>query len=127
MTYDPANLPDDPEQLKAIIVSLQSTVDKLTAELRRLTMLFEKFFNKSSEKLSKEKPSDETPKPDDAAPERKKRKKNGGGGRSALPEGLPRVEKIIDVPEEERRCDCCEQLFKYIGDELSEQLHFKRL
>jgi hypothetical protein len=117
MTYDPANLPDDKEQLKAIIVHLhdtikqlttesQDTINKLTAELRRLTLLIEKFFNKSSEKLPKEKPSDETPHTDDAAPERKKRKKNGGGGRSALPEGLPRIEKIIDVPEEERRCDC---------------------
>jgi len=132
MTYDPAQLPDDPEQLKAIIVSLlqsntnlQGTVDKMTDDIRRLTHLMEKFFGKSSEKLAKEKPSDEAPKTDDAAPERKKREKNGGGGRSALPEGLPRVEKIIDVPEEERRCDCCGELFKHIGDERSEQLHFK--
>jgi transposase len=56
---------------------------------------------------------------------RKKREKNGGGGRSALPAGLPRVEKIVDVPEAERRCSCCEQLFKCIGEERSEQLHFK--
>jgi len=132
MVYDPANLPDDSEQLKAIIVSLlqshtesQATISKLTDEVRRLTLLFEKFFHKSSEKLPKVKPSDEIAESEATTPERKKRSKNGGGGRSALPEGLPRVEKIIDVAEDERRCDCCEALFKWIGDERSEQLHFK--
>ena len=58
-------------------------VDKMSDELRRLTLLFEKFFKKSSEKLPKEKPNDEMPEADDAIPERKKRKKNGSG-RSAL-------------------------------------------
>ena len=151
MTYDISHLPDDPEFLKAIIISLQATVDrlsddlrcqsqtnaelqdmvnKLTAEVRRLTLLFEKFFNKSSEKLPKDEPSVEPPEgsepeTSEAVPQRKKREKNGGGGRSALPEGLERVEKVIDVPEAERRCDCCEALFKWIGDERSEQLHFK--
>ena len=67
MTYDPENLPDDVEQLKAIIASLlqsgaeaQATINKLTEELRRITLLFEKFFNKSSEKLPKDEPSVET-------------------------------------------------------------------
>jgi len=35
MTYDPENLPDDPEQLKAIIASLQGTIDKLGEEIHR--------------------------------------------------------------------------------------------
>ena len=58
VTYDPLHLPDDPEQLKAIIVSLhqsntelQTKLDKVVNELQRLTLLFEKFFNKSSQKL----------------------------------------------------------------------------
>ena len=126
MVYDPAHLPDDAEQLKAIIVSLmqsnaesQNTINKLTDELRRLTNLIEKFFGKSSEKLLKEKPSEDAPTTDGSVPERKKRKTNGGGGRNPLPEGLPQVEKVIDVPEEERTCSCCGELFKHIGDELS--------
>ena len=45
--------------------------------------------------------------------------------RNGLPDGLLRVEKVIDVPEEERQCSCCGELFKPIGDERSEQLHFK--
>jgi transposase len=83
--------------------------------------LIEKFFGKSSEKLSKEKPATETPE----KPAPKKRAKNGGGGRSVLPAHLTRVEKVIDVPEEERRCSCCGKLFDCIGEERSEQLHFK--
>jgi len=42
-------------------------------------------------------------------------------GRKALPKDLPRVEKIIDIPEEEKRCACgaCKQV---IGEEVSEKL-----
>jgi len=129
MVYDPEHLPDDSEQLKAIIVSLQiswqqsslesqNMIDKLTDEIRRLTALIEKFFNNSSEKLPKEKPVVETSENNATAPPRKKREKNGGGGRSALPQNLPRVEKVIDVPEAERTCSCCGELFKCIGEDL---------
>ena len=122
MTYDKSSLPDDPDQLKAIIVSLQGTIGKLTDEIHRLATLIEKFFGKSSEKLSKEKPVIETP--EKPVPKRK-RTKPSGGGRSALPANLPRVEKVVDVPEEERRCSSCGQLFNCIGEERSERLHFK--
>ena len=127
MVYDKSNLPDDPDQLKAIIVSLQGTIDKLTDEVRRLTTLIEKFFGNSSEKLSREKPTIDdnftgTPLTDTP---RKKRTKRGGGGRSTLPANLPRVDKVIDVPEEERKCSCCGKHFDCIGEDRSEQLHFK--
>jgi transposase len=122
MVYDASNVPNDTAALQALVINQSQTIATLSDEIRRLTHLIEKFFGKSSEKLPKEKIVDDSV---TAPAERKKRKKNGGGGRSAMPEGLPRVEKIIDVPEEERRCDCCEQLFKYIGEESSEQLHFK--
>jgi len=125
MVYDASNVPNDTAVLQSLVIQQSQTNAALIDEIRRLSNIIEKFFGKSSEKLPKEKPGDEAPKTDEAAPERKKRKKNGGGGRSALPEDLPRVEKIIDVPEEERRCDCCGQHFKHIGEERSEQLHFK--
>ena len=121
MAYDPSCLPDDPEQLKGIILSLHGTIDKLSDEVRRLAMLMEKFFGKSSEKLPKEKqveaPEIPTPK--------QKRTKNGGGGRNEIPADLPRIEQRIDVPEEERTCSCCGKSFNCIGEERSEQLHFK--
>ena len=99
--YDVTSLPDDPDQLKSIIISLsqsnarqQETLDQLVAEVSRLNVyieqLLEMIFGKKSEKQSKEKSDDES-KNESTSPEtsenadsnegRKKRKKNGGGQR----------------------------------------------
>ena len=48
-----------------------------------------------------------------------KRKKTG---RKPLDENLPRKEKIIDIPEDEKTCACGTEL-KKIGEEISEKLH----
>ena len=48
-----------------------------------------------------------------------KRKKTG---RKPLDEKLPRKEKIIDIPEDEKTCACGTEL-KKIGEEISEKLH----
>jgi transposase len=132
MVYDKNNVPNDVKRLQELVIFLsqshtesQETISKLTDEVRRLTSLIEKLFGNSSEKLSKEKPAVETLEKNATVLPRKKREKNGGGGRSALPENLPRVENVIDVPEAERTCSCCEKLFKCIGEDRSEQLHFK--
>ena len=144
MVYDSSNVPTDIAQLQELVISLsqsnakqQETLDQLVAEVSRLNVtieqLLEMIFGKKSEKLPKDKDADES-KNELASPEtpentepkdgRKKREKNGGGGRVELPASLERVENVIDVPEEERTCDCCGQLFKCIGEERSEQLHF---
>ena len=146
MIYDVNALPDDAVQLKAIIVSLSQTnvdllqsnaelhakLDKMTAELQRITRLFEKFFNKSSEQLPKDKASHDTTAEEEQSPQtpentapndNKGKRKKGGGGRNPLPPDLPRVENVVE--HEVPVCDVCGQLFKCIGDECSEQLHFK--
>ncbi len=43
-------------------------------------------------------------------------------GRQALPEHLPRVERVVACPPEQRICACCEQEKVLIGYETSEQL-----
>jgi hypothetical protein len=111
------------------------TLDQLVVEMSRLNVyiqqLLEIIYGKKSEKLPKEKPKDEssanpeTPENTDSNEDRKKREKNGGGGRTKLPDNLERVEQVMDVPEEERTCTCCGKPFKHIGDEHSEQLHFR--
>jgi transposase len=132
MVYDTSNIPHDVKQLQALVISLSQAnaelhakLDKMTGELQRMSRLIEKFFGNSSEKLPKEKPVTETSEDNVTIAPRKKREKNGGGGRGILPANLPRVENVIDVPEEERTCSCCGELFKYIGEDRSEQLHFK--
>jgi transposase len=43
-------------------------------------------------------------------------------GRKPLDESLPRKETIIDIPDDEKRCNCGSDLVK-IGEETSEKLH----
>jgi transposase len=139
MVYDKSNVPNDVEQLQELVISqsqanadLHAKLDKMTKELQRLTLLFEKFFNKSSQKLlqaQEEKAAEKQAKANESEsesdPPKGKRGQKGGGGRNALPPELPRVERRIDVPEEERTCAECGTPFKCIGDERSETLHFK--
>ncbi|MCL2118777.1 MAG: hypothetical protein FWH27_10170 [Planctomycetaceae bacterium] len=133
-SYDLEHLPDDPDQLKAIILALAKSntelhakLDKMTVELQRITRLFEKFFNKSSERLADDKASknaaDELESPQasentDSEQPKGKRKK-GGGGRNPLPPDLPRVEQVVE--HEVPMCDVCGKPFKCIGEERSEQ------
>jgi len=144
MMYDHSNIPTDVGVLQELVINQSQTIgdlhaklDKMTTELQRLTLLFEKFFNKSSQKLLQSQAEKETQKeadkqaalqvPENQELERPKGKRGvkGGGGRNPLPPDLPRVEERIDVPEEERTCLECGALFKPIGEERSEQLHFK--
>jgi Transposase and inactivated derivatives len=138
MQYDTSQLPDDPEQLKAIILELtqsnaelNSKLDKAIGELQRLSLLFEKFFNKSSQKYLQEKKKKEeekaesSPTPENQEPDTPKGKRGakGGGGRNPLPPDLPRVEQVVE--HEIPVCDFCGKEFNKIGEERSEQLHFK--
>ena len=154
MTYDPEHLPDDPNELRRIIVALlddnvkkQTTLDALVAEVSRLNVTIQKLtemlFGKKSEKLSKDRPKDEpatnepikTESSDDAnsseTPDipaskapRRKKTKNGGGGRMKIPDNLP--VRIVEnyPPLEERTCRECETPFKVIGFETSRQIVF---
>ena len=137
MVYDKSNVPNDVATLQDLVINqsqlineLNSKLDKMTTELQRITRLFEKFFNKSSQKLlqaQEDKAAEKAAKENDAEsePPKGKRGQKGGGGRNPLPPELPRVEQRVDVPEEERTCAECGTPFKCIGDERSETLHFK--
>ena len=158
MTCDDEHLPDDPNELKRIIAELleadakkQVTLDSLVAEVSRLNVTIQKLtemlFGKKSEKLSKDKPTDqpkdepdkndiiatessgetmssETPGIPGSKPLRKKKTKNGGGGRMKIPDNLP--VKVIEhyPPLEERTCKECETPFKVIGFATSRQIVF---
>ena len=135
--YDKDNVPNDVAALQELVISLSQSnadlhakLDKALSELQRISRLFEKFFNKSSQKLlqSQEERASEkqtVTKNQESEPPKGKRGQKGGGGRNPLPPNLPRVEQRIDVPEEERMCGECGTPFRCIGDERSESLHFK--
>ena len=135
MVYDKDNVPNDIATLQELVISLSQSnaelhakLDKMTLELQRITRLFEKFFNKSSQKIlqaQEEKAAQKQATPLETEPPKGKRGQKGGGGRNPLPPELPRVEQRIDVPEEERTCSECGTPFRCIGEERSESLHFK--
>jgi transposase len=120
--------------LKSLVSDLQSQIVLLKEQVDLLT---QKLFGKSSEKLKDDEPSPQIPLFDepevfaDVAVEdeaddevevlcvKKKKKK-----RASLPDTLPRVEVIHDLPEAEKFCPHDGAALKKIGEETSEQLNY---
>ena len=48
-----------------------------------------------------------------------------GHGRRQLPPGLERRPVVIDLPEAEKPCPCCQALREHMGDEITEKLDFE--
>lgn len=132
MVIDCDNLPDDASVLKPMVIQQFKTIEELkkriskqsdqiaqlSEALIRMQNKFDLFFAKKSEKKKNPEPKEEV------SQESKKRIKNGGGGRNGLPDSLPRIEQVIDVPEEERVCPICGKPFTPIDDERTELLVF---
>jgi transposase len=128
MNLKQKQLPDDTESLKQIIFSLQQKNDYLQEMVR----LFQnEIFGRKSEvrpeidvnQLQLFTPPEE---PEPIEPDetieikgyaRKKR------GRKPLPADLPRIEVILDIPEEDKQCACGVQLDR-IGEDVSEKLDY---
>ena len=48
-----------------------------------------------------------------------------GHGRRQLPPALERRPVVIDLPEEQKPCPCCQTLREHMGDEITEKLDFE--
>jgi transposase len=138
-------LPEDPLLLKEIILSLESEKEKLTQKTAFLQeqnkLLLARLFGRSSEKQAKSDPRQlqlnlfdeaeslvdvDTDGDDEDQPSKEtinvpshNRKKRG---RKPLPDYLPRVEIIHDLPESERICSIDESILVEIGREITEIL-----
>ena len=69
-----------------------------------------------------------TPAPEPApAPTTKPAPANGQGrhGRRQLPPELERRPVVIDLPEEQKPCPCCQAMREHMGDEITEKLDFE--
>ncbi len=152
MILEVTKLPDDVSKLKEIIVSQsachlekeqhyqyeidqqQTQIDQHQTQIDRLheqiRLLRSKLFGRKTEKYADSDEEqlrlfDEIEQPNQsneedipiAAHKRKKR------GRKPLPENLPHIEVIHDLPEEEKVCACGCQLTK-IGEEVSKKLDY---
>jgi len=133
MNIEAATLPDDTTLLKQMLVDFQGHYDKETGILlEQISLLRAQLYGRKSEKF---KPADgpqplplfDMPEPTDGvddteeeethvpAHNRKKR------GRKALPDNLPRVERVHDIADVDKICGCGCELSR-IGEEVSEQL-----
>ena len=128
---------NDAEKLQEIILSFAKDFDRkeqnYKSEIKilneQIKSLRDKLFGRKTEKIFKDDgqlslfdiPEPECPileEPEEIIVASHTRKQRG---RKPLPENLPRVEVIHDIPEEEKQCGCgC--LKSLIGQEVSEQL-----
>ncbi len=131
MKVNASTLPDNPVQLKQMLVDFQDHYDKETGILlEQISLLRAQLFGRKSEKIQHEDgpqpiPLFDMPEPVDIEEEEERipvpahtRKKSG---RKALPEDLPRVERIHDIADADKICSCGCELTR-IGEEVSEQL-----
>jgi len=130
MSKTSKTLPDDPEELKRIILETERRYEKENELLReQIRLLQAQMFGKKSEKGSADSGAVQVPLFDMPEPEvepeedsvdipKHKRKKPG---RKKLPDALPREEIIHDIDEEEKVCGCGSSLTR-IGEDISEKL-----
>ncbi|MFT5701736.1 MAG: transposase [Desulforhopalus sp.] len=123
-------LPDDPEELKRIILENERRYEKENELLReQIRLLLAQMFGKKSEKGSGDSgavqiPLFDMPEPEVEVEEEEvevpshKRKKPG---RKKLPAALPRIEIVHDIDEAEKICGCGATL-DCIGEDISEKL-----
>jgi transposase len=134
-------LPDDIDALKSLIADQVARNEQLTTENQRyktqvltlqeqLNLALAKRYAASTEKISPDQvcmfdeAEADVPATEDAdddvilvpAHTRKKR------GRKPLPDNLPRIDVLHDLPESERHCDHDGRLLSEIGEVISEQL-----
>lgn len=134
---DPANLPDDPALLKAMLAeslaALRASRQEGERLRERLDQLLRRLYGPRSERLNPDQPLlfDEPaaegemtppPPPDPGEPAKPRRK---GHGRQQLPRHLPRDRRVYELSEAERRCHGCGQARVVIGQEVSEQLDYE--
>lgn len=142
---NPAELPDDIDTLKALVVKEhgQFVQERERAEQEhqraelfkyRWEKMARRYFGASSEKshepsgqqllFSLPQPEPQAAPPETQAQDRQAAKRHGGGRRK-LPPDLIRQRIEYTLPEHERRCPCCGEVMQPFGEELSEQLEFR--
>ena len=123
-------LPDDPQELKRIIETQQRRYDLEIDLLReQIRLLYARIFGKKSEKGKVDSSSVQLPLFDMSEPEVEPEKETTEvpahtrekAGRKKLPENLPRVEVVHDIPEEKKVCACGGEMSR-IGEDVSEKL-----
>ncbi|MFA9462576.1 IS66 family transposase [Thiohalorhabdus methylotrophus] len=124
MATEPETLPDDPEQLKALVRSYKAETERLQ---EMLNILRAKQFGPTSEKAvdqyalfdeAEVETAEEGPSEAVEVPGHTRTKR----GRKPLPDNLPREEIVHDLPDEDKVCAEDGAALERIGEEVAEQL-----
>jgi transposase len=142
MKFNDNSLPNDPEQLKHMLLELQQVVIQKDVELAEKDAAYQQLLERYNLKLANEygKKSEKTPGANevfneaelaldehdksllsDAADNTTKKKKPK---RKPLPTELPRKEVIVDIDDTDKVCDCCQSPLHKMGESSSETLEF---
>ena len=134
---DPADLPDDPALLKAMLAEVLTALRASRQEGERLRervdQLLRRLYGRRSERLNPnqlllfaEPPvgGEMTP-PTPTEPTETAKPRRKAHGRQQLPRHLPRDRRVYELSEAERVCNGCGQARVVIGQEVSEQLDYE--
>ncbi len=142
MKFNANSLPNDPEQLKQMLLELQQVVIQKEVELAEKDVAYQQLFERYNLKLANEygKKSEKMPGADEVFNEAElvldeHDKKLLGAPhsdtttktkpkRKPLPAALPRVDVIVDIDESDKVCDCCQSPLHKMGESSSEALEF---
>jgi transposase len=136
-TIEPAQLPDDPALLKAMLAEVLAALRASRQEgeqlRQRLDQLLRRLYGPRSERLHPdqpllfaEPPEAEAPTPaPPVEPDQSAKARRKGHGRQQLPRHLPRDRRVYELSEVERLCHGCGQPRVVIGQEVSEQLDYE--
>ena len=137
-------LPEDPTLLRARIGELESKIAQLVAaneELKTLVAQFRRMiYGRRSERVTDQPGQGKLPfaieadappppphvdeAPDDEEPESKdKQPRTRGVGRQRS--DLPRVRTVIELPEDQRMCPCCNKPMQAISETVTEELDYQ--
>ena len=129
MSATPQSLPDDPDQLKAMVLAERAESERLRRIIKELQR---HRFGRRAESLppdqlllgleeAEQVEASGLAADEDAAPaERTSRVAKRRTNRGALPAHLPRIESMVEVPS--RICPCCSGMLHRIGVDISERL-----
>ena len=154
MSTDAPTLPNDPAQLKALLLeerehheevvstyeqTVQSQQRKLEQQEQTIAQLLRRLCGVKQERVNPdqlmlfnaeelaalaEELTDAAPPEPGNEDDKKRRRRPSGHGRRPLPEHLPREQMIHELSEDERHCPCCGETRAEIGRESSEQLEY---
>lgn len=129
-----ADLPDDVDALRALVLEQARKLEKTDAEVDRLRAIIEAFqrhrFGRSSEQLDDDQLQLALEDVEtalgcaeaavDASGGRQRNERPRKTNRGSLPSHLERIEQVVDV--EDKACPCCGGALHQIGEDVSERL-----